>query len=171
MIFIGGVHGVGKSHFCKRVKEVTGIEVYSASTLIASKKHAGFKGDKLISGIDDNQQYLLQAVSELRVSIRNFILDGHFCLLNDFGEVIRVSHDTFTTLRPDVIMLLTEKPEVIAARRMDRDGIEVSAHEIDAFQQEERAYAEEVADDLGVNLFVSTGTDNLAQAIEFIQSF
>lgn len=170
MIFIGGVHGVGKSYFCDRVKEVTGLDVYSASSLIARKKHAVFDGDKLISGIDENQQYLLQAISELRASTRNFILDGHFCLLNDIGEVIRVPRETFTALKPDVITLLMERPEVIAARRRDRDGIEVSIPEVDAFQQEERAYAEEVADELGVDLFVSTGTDDLARAIDFIQS-
>ncbi len=66
MIFISGVHGVGKSYFCDMVKTETGIESYSASTLITQKKHSGFSKDKLIPDIDDNQQYLLQAVSELR---------------------------------------------------------------------------------------------------------
>lgn len=39
MIFISGVHGVGKSYFCDMVKAATGIESYSASTLITQKKH------------------------------------------------------------------------------------------------------------------------------------
>lgn len=33
MIFISGVHGVGKSYFWDMVKTETGIESYSASTL------------------------------------------------------------------------------------------------------------------------------------------
>lgn len=66
MIFISGVHGVGKSYFCDMVKAATGIESYSASTLITQKKHSGFAKDKLIPDIDDNQQYLLQAVNELK---------------------------------------------------------------------------------------------------------
>lgn len=55
MIFISGVHGVGKSYFCDMVKTETGIESYSASTLITRKKHSGFAKDKLIPDIDDNQ--------------------------------------------------------------------------------------------------------------------
>lgn len=55
MIFVSGVHGVGKSYFCNLVKESTGIETYSASTLIAAKKQSEFSKHKLIPDIDDNQ--------------------------------------------------------------------------------------------------------------------
>lgn len=170
MIFISGVHGVGKSYFCDMVKAETGIESYSASALITQKKHSGFAKDKLIPDIDDNQQYLLQAVNELKASEQNFILDGHFCLLNATGEITRISYDTFTSLRPEAIILLMEKSEIIAARRKDRDGIETSIQSIEKFQQEECAYAKEVAADIGAKLFVSGGAGDLAQAIEFIKS-
>ena len=88
MIFISGVHGVGKSYFCKLVKDSIGIASYSASKLIADKKQKGFSKDKLIPDIDENQQYLLQAIDELRLSGKDFILDGHFCLLNAEGDII-----------------------------------------------------------------------------------
>lgn len=170
MIFISGVHGVGKSYFCDMVKTETGIESYSASTLITQKKHSGFSKDKLIPDIDDNQQYLLQAVSELRDSGENFILDGHFCLLNASGEITRIPYDTFTTLKPEAIILLMERSEVIAARRKKRDGIEASVQDIEDFQQEECAYAKEVASDIGARLFISGGSGDLARAIDFIKS-
>ena len=51
MIFISGIHGVGKTFFCNLVKKETEIETYSASALITQKKHAGFSKDKLISDI------------------------------------------------------------------------------------------------------------------------
>ena len=38
MIFIGGIHGVGKSYFCEKLKEVTGIVCYTSSNLIEQKK-------------------------------------------------------------------------------------------------------------------------------------
>ena len=38
MIFVSGVHGVGKSYFCNLVKEVTAIKTHSSSPLIAEKK-------------------------------------------------------------------------------------------------------------------------------------
>lgn len=170
MIFISGVHSVGKSYFCDMVKEATGIESYSASTLITRKKNSGFAKDKLIPDIDDNQQYLLQAVSEFRDSGEDFILDGHFCLLNASGEITRIPYDTFTALKPEAIILLMEKSEVIAARRKEHDGIEASVQDIEDFQQEECAYAKEVAADIGAKLFISGGAGDLAQAINFIKS-
>ena len=126
MIFVSGVHGVGKSYFCNLVKEVTGIKTHSSSPLIAEKKQLKFAKDKLIPDIDDNQQFLLLAVDELKASDRNFILDGHFCLLNASGEVQRISYDTFTMLKPDAIVLLTEESEIIMSRRKKRDGIAIT---------------------------------------------
>lgn len=78
MIFISGIHAVGKGYFCDLVKKELGIETYSASDLIANARNAGFSSDKLVADIEENQQYLLAAVQELRESGTDFILDGHF---------------------------------------------------------------------------------------------
>lgn len=170
MIFISGVHGVGKTYFCDMVREVLGINAYPASRLIAGKKKAGFDSSKLVSDIDKNQQYLLVAVDELRQKEGNFILDGHFCLLDTSGIVTRISVDTFTSLKPEAIILLTEKPEVISRRRKERDGIDVTPESINAFQTEEQKYAEEVAAQIGAKLFISTGSEDLSTALDFIRS-
>ncbi len=97
MIFISGVHGAGKSYFCEKVKSELNIETYSASTLISERKHKPFSADRLIPDIDTNQHYLLSAVDELRAHNNNFLLDGHFCLLNGEGVVTRIGIETFTT--------------------------------------------------------------------------
>ena len=162
MIFVSGVHGVGKSFFCNMVKNTIGIESYSASKLIEQKKNAAFS--------QDNQPYLLQAVNELKESGVNFILDGHFCLLNSLGEITRISLDTFQALNPDAILLLMEKPDVIAARRKERDGIDVSVQSIHDFQQEECSYAKEVAANIGAKLFISYGKEDLSNAIAFLKT-
>lgn len=170
MIFISGVHGVGKSYFCDMVKREVFINTYSASALIAEKKKSGFSSDKLIPDIDDNQQYLLDAVDELRSTEQNFILDGHFCLLNAEGAVTRIPPETFTTLKPEAIILLTEDPEVIASRRKDRDGRDVSFEGIKEFQDKEKEYAIEIAHDIGAQLFISKSADDLERAISFIKT-
>ena len=59
MIFISGIHAVGKGYFCGLVKKELGIEAYSASDLIAKARNAGFSSDKLVADIEENQQYLL----------------------------------------------------------------------------------------------------------------
>ena len=170
MIFISGVHGVGKTYFCDMVKKELGINAYPASQLITEKKKAGFDSNKLVADIDKNQQYLLVAVDELRQKESNFIFDGHFCLLDTSGTVTRISVDTFTSLKPEAIILLTEKPEVISHRRKERDGIDVTPKSIDAFQTEEQKYAEEVAEQIGAMLFISTGSEDLPRALDFIKS-
>lgn len=170
MIFISGVHGVGKSYFCDMVKQTIDINAYSASTLISEKKKSGFSRDKLIPDIDDNQQYLLQAVDELRATEGNFILDGHFCLLNAEGKVQRIVYETFTALKPEAILLLTEAPEIIAERRQSRDNRDVTVESIKEFQDSEEVYAKEVAEAIDAKLFISKGTSDLEKSIEFIKS-
>lgn len=60
MIFISGVHGVGKTYFCDQVQKELNISAYPASRLIAEKKKVGFDSSKLVSDIDENLQYLLK---------------------------------------------------------------------------------------------------------------
>lgn len=82
----------------------------------------------------------------------------------------RISHDTFTTLMPEAILLLTESPDTIASRRKNRDGRDVSVESIKAFQDEEISYAKEVTTEIGAKLFISKGADDLTSAIDFIKS-
>jgi len=170
MIFISGVHGVGKSYFCNKVKAELGIDTFSASRLISERKHTRFSSDKLIPNIDANQQYLLMAVQDLNASNFTYLLDGHFCLLNAEGQVTRIPSETFTALRPKAIVLLTEKPKIIANRRKQRDSIDHSVEDIHHFQEEEAIYAAEVAEKLGIPLKVSAGADDLNSTLDFVRA-
>lgn len=170
MIFISGIHGVGKSYFCEMVKSVIGVATFSASQLISERKKSGFSKDKLIPDIDDNQQYLLDAVRYLNATYAMFLLDGHFCLLNAKRKVTRIPQETFIDLKPDAIIILTEKPEVIATRRKQRDNISYDENEIQEFQNEEIAYATEVARTLGVPIKVSLGAGDLNNTLNFIRT-
>ena len=82
MVFVSGVHGVGKSYFCGILKERLNISSYTASSLISGRKKARFSTDKRVADIDVNQLYLLEAVKELKDRNEEFLLDGHFCLLD-----------------------------------------------------------------------------------------
>ena len=110
----------------------------------------------------------MAAVDELREKGKEFIVDGHFCLLNGEGEITRISLDTFMSLNPDAIILLTENPQVIAERRKARDGIDHSVEEIEAFQQQERLYSTEVAAMLGIPIIISNGQADTDTIIDFI---
>lgn len=96
-------------------------------------------------------------------------MDGHFCLLNESGKITRIPFDTYTLLKPDVMILLTEQPEIIAERRFQRDGVYQEISDISVFQEEEKKYAEEIAEKLGIPLAVSHGADDLNRIVEFIR--
>ena len=171
MIFISGVHGVGKGFFCDLVNKELDIETYTASDLIAKGKNIVFDSNKLVTDVEDNQHYLLAAIKELKENGSNFILDGHFCLTDkDTGKPTRISLETFTNLNPDIIILLTEKPEVISQRRKERDGLDVTPESIAEFQNMENQYAQEVAELLGAKFFILTGTNDLQKAVAFLKS-
>lgn len=170
MIFISGVHGVGKSFLCNMLRERLGISNYSASTLISERRKAGFSADKHVAAIDDNQLYLLEAVDELKAKGKEFLLDGHFCLLDQRGMITRIPMSTFIDLCPDAIILLTEKPQIIAERRRERDGIDHSAVDIQQFQDAEKEYATEIANHIHVPLMISTGICDFENVVDFIQN-
>lgn len=69
---------------------------------------------------------------------------------------------------PDRMVLLTEDPSVIASRRQQRDGIRQDLAEIEAFQDEEKAYSKEISVNLNIPLMVSSGADDLQRVIDWI---
>lgn len=56
---------------------------------------------------------LLNAINELRQAGEEFILDGHFCLLNEDGVITRIPMETYTLLKLDVMILLLENPKIL----------------------------------------------------------
>lgn len=170
MIFVSGIHGVGKTYFCNIIKEKLGIRNYSASQLIVERRKRDFTADKCVSDIDDNQLLLLDAINELRQSGDEFILDGHFCLLNKDGVITRIPMETYTMLKPDIMILLLENPKVIAERRFQRDGIRQEEGTIIDFQEAEKVYAAEIAEQLKIPLVVSRGASDLERILEIIKT-
>lgn len=169
MIFVSGIHGVGKTYFCNQVKERLGINTYSSSKLIEEKRNSNFSANKTVSDIDENQLLLLRAIEKLRRKGDEFILDGHFCLLDMDGHISRIPMETYISLKPDRIILLTEQPNVIVTRRLHRDGVVVKEADIDCFQREEMIYAEEVSRKLGIQLLISTGASDLENIMQKIR--
>lgn len=169
VIFVSGIHGVGKTYFCNIMKKILNVESYSASQLIAARRNERFSENKLVSDIDDNQDLLVAAIDELRKAGKEFILDGHFCLLNESGEITRIPLNTYMLLKPDVIILLTEKPEIIADRRLQRDNVCQGISEIAVFQEDEECYAKEIAERLEVSLVISRGKNDIDKIVDFIK--
>ena len=171
MIFIGGIHGVGKSLFCSKLSERFGLAHFTASSLIAEHKQTVFMPEKRTSNIDENQQCLVVAVNEQKAKGNEFLLDGHFCLLDQSGSIVRVPLEIFELLSPVAILLLTESPAEIVKRRWERDHTVSSLTQITEFQDEEVRYAKEVAGSMQIPIRVSRGFCDFEKDTEFVMSW
>jgi len=170
MIFIGGVHGVGKTTFCLNVKEKLGLNFYSASGLISKYKKHEFPKNKFVSDIDGNQYKLISIKKILDEKENQYLLDGHFCLFDSNGNLQRINSLFFKELAPDAIVLLTEEPSIIAERRKQRDAIECNEEDIQICQIAEMEYGKNIADLLSIPIFILQGSLNINNAIIFIEN-
>ncbi|WP_071849938.1 ATP-binding protein [Duganella sp. HH105] len=155
VIFLAGVHGVGKGYLGAPVAASLNIVHCTASQLIRDEKgRATWGGDKLVADVDDNQVALINAVNRQRASTRTILLDGHFVLRGMGGGLIRLAIDVFSSLRLSGVILLCDDAETIAARLASRDGVSTSSESIAELAAEEAAHARAICCALEIPLIV-----------------
>ena len=154
VIFVAGVHAVGKTTLCKQAEQIKGIAHYSASALIREEKASAVpEQGKAVSEVDAPQRHLICAVRRiLRKHGGNILLDGHFSLLTAAGRIETIDVDVFRVLGLERAVVLHDKPEAIAARWSQRDGGKVDTEMVDAHQKEEMRHARYVARVLAIPL-------------------
>ncbi len=171
VLFVSGVHGVGKTYFCRNLVNDYKFIHHSASQLISSKKNQHFDSGKRVSQINENQDLLMMAIEELSLDEEILLLDGHFCLLNVSGEIVRLPEQTYVNISPIAIILLIDNPESIHKRLMDRDKVQaLNIILIDSLQQEEISYAKEISSKLNIPLCIFSLNENRSEIDKFIQS-
>jgi adenylate kinase len=149
LVFVSGVHGVGKGYLCSQINSTINLPIFSASALIKSVKNKEIDINKKVVNPDDNQDHLIKAISRLNVNSKHIILDGHFCLL-DGEKVIEISVDIFESLPIEAIIIMTDLPEKIHNRLQSRDGKSLSISVIEQLQNEEIAHSKFIAQHLSV---------------------
>lgn len=156
MIFMGGVHGVGKGTVCERVFSPAGYHCVTASELIAEQ---GKKTDdnKRVSNVADNQSVLVDALEDKSRSYPRLLLDGHFTLINQKNMIEPIDVEVFRSMRINQLLLVKGKVEEIVSRLQVRDDSKWKASFIEKFQKEEEAHARYVAKELGVSLRIIRG--------------
>lgn len=168
VIFVAGIHGVGKTTGCRAVAEELGIPHYSASQVIKGEKASAIEEQsKLVADIDENQRLLIQGVSKL-IQGGRFLLDGHFTVLRELDGGIEAVHvDVFRQLRIEGIVTYKDSPSKIANRMQLRDGVLPPVGLLQSHQNAEIAHAKHVADALSVPLVVlqAFDTEGMKRAI------
>ena len=122
IFFVAGVHGVGKSFLCSAFALKSSILHKSASQLIKDNSEVELSVDKKTKNVESNQEILVKAVKAIHANNESLLLDGHFVLVNDGGNIVNIDIDVFSKLNLDGIILIEVPPHVIEERIAKRDG-------------------------------------------------
>lgn len=152
IILFSGIHGVGKNFFLNKLdRQQLSYAVYTASELIGRYQAPTDAGYKKVSNVESNQNVLLRAINEVVEECqKDIILDGHLCVFNAIGDVERIPWDFFEKVELGGIILLQDEPKTIGKRLASRDTKSVKLEDLARMQEEETAYAKELADRLHI---------------------
>lgn len=169
IIFLGGVHGVGKSTIGFQISTQTGFKHIIASELI--KKNKGkVVINKQVEDISGNQELLLLSLNELcRQTNRKILFDGHFTLWDVKGKVKEIPLETFERISPCMICVLVDDPKEIVRRLKERDLHCFSERKINGMQKRELRYAREISKSLKVK-FIEVSLSEADTLVQLIKS-
>lgn len=172
IVFVGGVHGSGKSTLSRYLAGELPAVHKTAGELIREAATAnlvvtvGAQG-KAVPDVDANQEVLLRGLlafqSRTGADTRPLLLDGHFALMNPDGEVVEVSPEVFGVIAP-VAVLLVEADAAVVRRRLAARAPEAPSDDlIAALAARERARAMDTAEVLQVPIYLLDGNGSVEQ--------
>ncbi|MBC7705458.1 MAG: AAA family ATPase [Rhodoferax sp.] len=162
VVFVGGVHGVGKSTCCAQVAQLAACLHVTASEIIRRERSEAIaSAGKLVADVDGNQRLLISGFHTFRVQAgtTSILFDGHFAMRDGLGEIRAVSVDVFRSLGIDRVVCLVDEPSAIATRIQQRDGSALAEREIAELQDAELRHARLVAAALAVPFTLLQGGD------------
>jgi adenylate kinase len=149
IIFIGGIHGVGKGTLCKKVADELNMVHLTASDVLKWSDFTEDPTNKRVKDIKSTQDRLLENLDRIIQPQKTYLLDGHFCLQNNEGVIEKVPDDIFIGINPIKIVLVTEEPEEIGRRLFQRDGKEYDVNLLKQMQEIEKEHALHISQLLG----------------------
>lgn len=151
IIFVAGVHAVGKTYLGAPAAKKMGLRYATASQLIREERGLqSWGGDKRVVGIDENQAALISAINRLRSSGEKLMLDGHFVLRGANGEFSEINLHIFRDLQIGAVLLLQASTDVVIERLRARGDSSWTESELQIFSELEATHANRIADQLGV---------------------
>lgn len=154
MIIVCGIHGVGKDYYCNNLKLKEGVNNYTASQLINQSIPLRQNQTKRIDQIEDRQYALLKAVNQISTQEKDFILNAHLSLINEKGEIERISLSVFQSMPITEIHLVECSAAEIKKRIYNRNAILWDEGFIRVFMEEEKNCAIELSKILKVPLHI-----------------
>jgi len=166
IIFIGGIHGVGKGTICKEIALKTDLIHFTASQILKWEEISD-SDNKLVKNITSTQDRLLKGLKNLIKKDKKYLLDGHFCLLNSNEIPSRIDEDTFDQINPKVIAIVIDDVERIVKRLEARDGKIYDIKILNELQKIEIEYAKYLSDKYSIP-YIEIKDGNYTQLMEII---
>ena len=154
VIFLAGVHGVGKTFLGRAAAEKLGLRYATASSLIRDELGGkeSWSKSKRTRNVESNQEALISAVLRiLEDGDVTLVLDGHFVLRNGAGNLIPIPSDVFKRLRLKSAILLEDPASVVAVRLRER-GVHQSLDNISELADAELRNAKHLCEEIGISL-------------------
>lgn len=161
IIFVGGVHAVGKSTACASTSTSLGLPHYSAGALIKAEKASAISnGSKAVLDVGGNQVLLIRSIQKVSEKYPGtIIIDGHFTLLNSEGNIETISVDVYRSLSLEGIVVFQDDPKEITQRLVNRDNVISNSDFIEMHQCLELDQAKRVAVELDVPINILKAFD------------
>jgi adenylate kinase len=140
IIFIGGIHGVGKGTICKEIASKKDIIHITASEIIKWNEISSSE-NKLVNNIFSTQEKLINGLNNLIRRDKQYLLDGHFCLLNSNGIPCKIDEETFDNINPKIISIVIDDIKKIIERLENRDDKKYDFETLNQLQEMEIEYA------------------------------
>jgi len=166
LIFIGGIHGVGKGTICDKICEQTDFVHITASEILKWDEISK-PDNKKVENIQNTQDRLIAGLDKALKKNENYLLDGHFCLFNSEGQVEKVPMKTFEKIAPKLIVIVTTKIDLIKERLEKRDNKKYDFDLLKSMQTSEKEHAQQISSKLNVP-FVEIKDGNYKSLIEIL---
>lgn len=172
VVFVAGVHGVGKSTLCGKVIEPLDIRHLTASEIIKKYKQDLIENKtKYAANIDMNQYLLIKGLNKEITDQPLVILDGHFALLDQNGEITAINTAIFGELSLCAIVIITDDPIKIENRLFLRDATHYNVDSLAKMQEIELQQAMEVALSLNLALLIIDLVEGQEDSSSILASF
>jgi adenylate kinase len=169
VLFVGGVHGAGKTTICRQIALAIPAAHVTAGGLIREMGSAAAANptDKVVSDVDANQELLLQGLERYRARIGAdpIVLDGHFTLLGPDETLTEIPVIVFQKIAPRAALLVQTEVSVIHARLLERDGRAPSVALLSRLIHHERTHSQAVCAKLGIPLLAVRGDQRVGEPL------
>lgn len=162
IFFIGGIHGSGKGTTAQQILSITNL-IHLEASKVLKWEEISLKENKRVEDINITQNILIKNLQHIVDRNKIYLLDGHYCLINNQEQVERIDVDTFEKINPISLSIKIDNPQEIKTRLEHRDSKNYDIKFLEYFQNEEIKYAQFLSQHLKKPLFILN--DNLENLI------